>query len=160
MHLPSCENEQAVVEAAWSGRCDPRLRAHIAECPVCAEVALVAHWLRQEDESAQAGAQLPKAGQIWWQAQVRSRQEAAQRAVRPIAVAEMVGYGFGILALSAVVAWRWPQVHEWLDRLSGHWTNASVFDHWTAQWNFALTISAAAFLLFIGVAGYLVHTED
>ncbi len=160
MRVPSCENERAVVEAARSGRCDPVLRTHIAECEVCAEVMLVAELLRQENASMQAGALLPNAGQIWWKAQVRSRQEAAEKAIRPIAVAERVGYGFGILALSAVVAWRWPQVHERLERLNAHWTNTSAFNHWTGQWNLVLAVSAAALLLFIGLAGYLVHTED
>ena len=160
MRLASCENEQTVVEAIRAGRCDSQLRTHIAECSVCAEVALVAQLLLQEDEWAQAGARLPKAGEIWWRAQVRSRQEVAERAVRPIAIAEKIGYGSGILAFTAMVTGRWPQVHGWFDRLSAHWTNISVVDHWSGQWNLVLTMSAAAFLLFVGVAGYLVHSED
>lgn len=160
MRLASCAKELAVVEAVRSGRCDARLHTHIAECPVCAEVLLVAQLLRQEDESAQAAARLPKAGEVWWRAQVRSRREAAERAVRPIAIAEKIGYWSGILAFCAVVTWRWSQVHGWLDRLSAHWTNTPPLNHWTGQWSLGLAISAAAFLLFIGVAGYLAHTED
>ncbi len=160
MYLASCENEQAVAEAVRSDRWTPRLRAHTAECPVCAEVALVAQLLRQEDELARVKALLPNVGQIWRKAQIRSRQEAAEKAVQPIAVAERIGYASGILALVAVLAWRWPQVLESLDRLSARWANAFASDHWPGEWNLVLAVSTAAFLLFIGLAGYLVHTED
>ena len=160
MPLASCENEQAVLEAVRSGRWDPRLKAHIAECPVCAEVDLVASLLRQESESAPAGALLPKAGQIWWKAQVRSRQEAAKRAVRPIVIAQRLGFGSAILAFCSMVAWRWWQVQQWLERLGAHWTNIFGFDHRAGLWTLGLAISAAAFLLLIGVAGYVAHAED
>jgi hypothetical protein len=160
MRLALCESEQAVVEAVRSGRTDPRLQAHIAECPVCAEVSRVAHMLRREDELAEAGVQLPKAAQVWWRAQLRSRREAAERAVRPIAIVERFGCGAAVLAFAAAVAWQWRQFQLWLGWLGTRWANASPSDHRMGLWVLGLALSAAAFLLLVSVAGYVAHTLD
>ncbi len=93
MNWQPCDREEEVMEAAASGRLESRwgeeLRAHLAACPGCADLALVADSLRQDNEAA-AEARLPSAALVWWKAQLRARREAAQQALRPVRIAENV----------------------------------------------------------------------
>jgi hypothetical protein len=120
----------AVYTGRWPDRAEPELRAHVAGCAICADVVAVAPVFEEDFEEARAKAQLPDAGLIWWRAQLQARAEAARAAVRPITVAQAVGFAaavgvagaiFGATAtwfqealqwfggaFSAVVSWRLP----------------------------------------------------
>ncbi len=91
-----CDRENQVIEAVRSGRhpsqWDEPLRAHVAGCAVCRDAAMVAEFLRLESNLAGAEARLPDPGLVWWKAQLLARREAAERAVRPIAVAEKLAH--------------------------------------------------------------------
>lgn len=105
--------EQEVLEAVMSGRFDSAwaepFRAHVAGCASCSDLVLVAGSLRLEREAAAAEAKPPSAALVWWKAQLRARQEAAQRAVRPIAIAEKAGLAGAVLAVLVAALWIWPR---------------------------------------------------
>jgi len=89
----SCPHEDDVLMLAttgqWPDRADAELRAHVATCQVCADVALVA--LAIEDERAGTPEpSLPSSGTVWWRAQLRAKQDAVRESGRPITVAHAV----------------------------------------------------------------------
>jgi len=83
--LPSCEQENAVVEAARTAEWTPELQAHRASCAVCADAALVAEFLCQEHEQ---DVKVPDAGLIWWKAEIRRKLELQDQALKPVRWAE------------------------------------------------------------------------
>jgi hypothetical protein len=101
MTLDACAREQDVLDAIaarrWPERCDRDLRAHVAQCAVCADLAEVAPVLRDDHDGIWREARVPSAGLVWWRAEMRARREAARVATRPILVVQIAA------ALSAVV---------------------------------------------------------
>lgn len=95
-----CECEADVLLCVRQGRIPEELRAHVAECEVCGDVAAVAAAFEDaSDESAEAV--LPDAGRVWRQAQLRARQEAVKAAGRPITAAQVVAFGAAMGLLGA-----------------------------------------------------------
>lgn len=141
-----CTQEEAIAQAAHSGDWSEPLRSHAARCPICSEVALVSSFLQIEAESARVEAVLPDPGRIWWKAQLAARREAAERAVRPIALMEKLAVACGALFLGIAIFWQWTRISGWLGRvadLSTHRTPAGS----AAQMNLALVATLGLFLL-------------
>jgi hypothetical protein len=119
-----CELETRVLDAAASGRWDPALLRHLDECSACADLALAAGVMKRE---ALAGTEpdVPDAELVWWKAQVRARRDAAEKATRPIAVAEKTACIGGGLALVVVLAFLWPYLQSWGDWMISNWRHES-----------------------------------
>jgi len=81
--LPTCDRENAIVEAVRSGEWTPELTTHRETCTVCADAALVAEFLRTEEEVA-----VPDAGLLWWKAQIRRKLEVQEQVLKPVRWAE------------------------------------------------------------------------
>jgi hypothetical protein len=88
----ACQHEDDVLllvtTGQWPERADKEMRAHVATCPVCADLALIAQVI--EDERAKPDVVLPGAGTVWWRAQLRARQDAVRESGRPITIAHGV----------------------------------------------------------------------
>lgn len=97
MKILECEFEADAVLAARQGRFSEELRAHMAECEVCADAAAVAGAFEEAFEEVT----LPDAGRVWRQAQLRARQEAVKAAGRPITAAQVVAFGVAMSLLGA-----------------------------------------------------------
>lgn len=97
MKIRECEFENEVLLCARQGRFSEELRAHVAECEACTEVAAVAGAF----ESASEEVALPDAGRVWRQAHLRARQEAVKAAGRPITAAQVVAFGVAMGLLGA-----------------------------------------------------------
>src|SRR6476660_6387022 len=86
--IDECLHETEVVEAvangAWPSACSADLKAHVAACAICGELAAVAGAIRGDCQTARAHLQVPSAGLVWWRAQLRARQQNAEAAGRPI----------------------------------------------------------------------------
>jgi len=86
----SCSHEDDVLmlvtTGQWPGRAAAELQAHVAACPVCADLALIAQVIDEERERPVEAA-LPSAGTVWWRAQLRARQDAVRESARPITIA-------------------------------------------------------------------------
>lgn len=150
MKLAHCTQEEAVVQAAHSGDWSEPLRSHAARCPICSEVALVSSFLRIEAESARAEAVLPDPGRIWWKAQLAARREAAERALRPIALMEKLAVACGALCLGIAFFWQWPRISSWtsgwLGRVADLWTHRMPAGS-AAQMSLPLVATLGLFLL-------------
>jgi hypothetical protein len=104
----------AIASRRWPARADAGLRAHVAACDVCADVAAVASALHEEQEATWAdAATLPSAQVVWFRAQARARAEAARRAARPIAIMQALGFACAAAVVSgligAVALWVWTR---------------------------------------------------
>jgi hypothetical protein len=107
-----CPHEASLLDAlqtsAWPDRCDERLLGHVAACPSCTELLAVVVPILQVHQATVRDAVVPPSGLAWWRLQARARQEAAERAVRPIAALQGVALAvaLGLLAGVAGVVWR------------------------------------------------------
>jgi hypothetical protein len=153
-----CSGEQDVIDAVssgrWPDRCDGALRAHVAACAICAEVAEVARALQDDHEAAWRDARVPPSGRVWWRAEMRARQEAARIAARPITLvqgAAAVCAGGVLIALAVLV---WPTL----------WTSAgalavSSLSTVLPEFGVPLAIGIGSILLLTPVALYFVFSE-
>src|ERR1700722_17820032 len=103
MKVVECEFEADVLAAAlqsrWPERVDAQLRAHVAGCAVCADVAAIAVAVDAAREELSASAVVPDSGRVWWLAQLRARREAVETAGRPITAVQVIAVAcaFGLL---------------------------------------------------------------
>ncbi len=166
MSAIDCTREQDVVDAVqtgrWPGACDGDLRAHVASCPVCSDVAVVAAALHEEHESEWREARVPPAGRVWWRAEMRARQEAAKKAAQPIVVAHALAAACTAGLVLTVVQLAWARlVHSWgfadvlETALDSGWLEPSAM----ARWGLPVAAVLGASLLVTSLAVYLALKE-
>ncbi len=144
MKPAQCAYEEAVARAAQSGDWSPALRAHVDQCSMCSEVALVSSFLQSESELARAEAVLPDPGGIRWKAQLASKHAAAERAVRPIALMERLALACAVPVFGIGLLWNWQLILAWFGRATRFWTPQMPA---AAQMNLPLLFATALFLL-------------
>ena len=87
-----CEHESDVLSAVytnrWPAQVSESLREHVVECGVCADVLAVASAF--------------EASIVWWRAQLRARQAATREVVRPITIAQAIGFAAAVGVLGAI----------------------------------------------------------
>ena len=91
MTLFRCDQEQKVSEAVRFGSLDPSLQNHVSQCAICADLMLVAEFMRENSSLPETEIRLPKVDFIWWKAQLKARHAALQRATRPIDLVAKIG---------------------------------------------------------------------
>ena len=164
MTPPECPREADVIDAIaahrWPDRVDRELRAHVAACEVCADVADVAVAMTAGYDAALSEAALPPAHLVWLRAQARARTAAAREAARPIAVMQALGLasaaGVVSLAIGFVAYWVWAR-SEWL--LAMPTIDPIGFD----SMGFAIRgtlLAIGLWLVLAPVAVYLVASDD
>lgn len=102
MKQAKCPFEEEIGAASRSCNWSDALLAHIARCPVCEEVALVACYLSESVAAPVPDTRLPDPGRIWSRAQIAANSAAMERALRPIVWARR--FAFGACAAVIVVA--------------------------------------------------------
>jgi hypothetical protein len=113
MKPKNCENEIRILEALGQGLApeafEEPLRRHIEGCASCAEIVSVYKLFQTESEQLCAAAPIPEAGRVWWRATRAARRAAAERALRPILIAERVALaiGGGVLVALLIFAAPW-----------------------------------------------------
>ncbi len=143
-----CELEESVHRACLSGEWTEALRAHVAACPLCAEIKEVFEWLQQEATSEKVHA-LPNPSQLWWKAQLLQRQAMEQKAIAPLKTFQRMAFLFTILALIGTMIWRWPDFLSWISRLG-----AGLHESWSLI-NFS-PLFATLLLISVGTTGLCV----
>ena len=107
MSALTCPHERDVLDLVaidqWPQRADASLQAHVAGCPLCAEVASIATAVREWGDAV-AVPRMPEATVVWHRAQIRARAEAARAAFRPLWLAQ----GFAVIALIVALVWIGP----------------------------------------------------
>ncbi|HEV3510123.1 MAG TPA: hypothetical protein VGS05_00375 [Candidatus Sulfotelmatobacter sp.] len=169
MNLGTCCYEKEVVQALKSGHwpdgCTPDLRAHVAACASCGDLVLVTEAFQQaRRESAH---ELPSGspGLLWWRAQLRRRNAAAEKITRPITIAETFALIVTVLVASVFVGWQYGHGLRW-----GTWCSEETLARGlhllsagsaVVQGNlFVLLAPLAALALLGGVVLYLVSAKS
>jgi hypothetical protein len=154
-----CELEPRVLEAATSGCWQPELRRHTEHCPACAEVALVAGFMNAA-EAETGDARLPDAELVWWKAQLKARRAAAEKATRPIVMAEKAACTGGGLALIAVLAFLWPYVQAWGDWVISNWMEGTQLEPMVAVGLLSMfAVGVVSVLFAVGVGLYFAWSD-
>jgi hypothetical protein len=101
-----CPREQEVLALVsigqWPRQGDPALLTHVAGCTSCTETVTVAVALHA-CEAGESMAPLPDARAVWQRAQWQARQDAMQRAARPVVAMQGVA-AVGIVVVVVVAA--------------------------------------------------------
>ena len=171
MRLEKCTQEREVAaalrEGRWPGAVDSMLRAHVKACLSCGEFVLVTQSLRKLREEASRTAVLPAPGALWWRAQVRRRQGAVERMIRPIAVAEKIAFAASVAVLLCLAVWQWSSVSDSTFRLTSAARLGAILETlWfplsdAGGWIPALLIAGVGTLaLFGGLAVYLLAEKE
>jgi hypothetical protein len=105
MMFRTCSHEseltQALKDGHWPQGCGRELRAHVDGCSTCSDLVLVTQtfqFARAESESASPGG---SPSLLWWRAQLRRRNAAAERVARPITIAQI--FAWVVVALVGIV---------------------------------------------------------
>jgi hypothetical protein len=95
MNAPSCLHESDVLDLVaigqWPARADETLRAHVAGCGVCRDLAAVAAAVGGLADQTRLATRVPDASVVWLRARLRARHESARRAARPVLFAQILG---------------------------------------------------------------------
>ncbi len=120
MKQMACQNEDRVLEALGQGLApegfEKSLREHVADCDACKEIVALVAAFQSDNAELQAAAPVPEAGVIWWRASLAARRAAAERAMRPIAMAEKAAWAVGAAVLIALAAMAAPWLARQLER--------------------------------------------
>jgi hypothetical protein len=165
MNLQNCEKETLVIEAARSGYWEEELRAHVADCTVCADAVLAAQFLREMQDADLAEVKVPSSGWMWWRAQLMAKRAAAERATEPITLVEQIAGACGLLSAIGILIWQWHAIRTWIASLGGTWQSGSyaaytVVASRVQESSLLVMVSAGAFLVVLGFAAYLIWADD
>ncbi len=160
MSATECPREpevlDAIASARWPDRLPADLASHLSSCAVCADLATVAAAVHADADALWQDACPPSAGQVWWRAEMRERQEAVRQASRPIAVAQAAA-ALLVLALAAGGAW-----------LAWTWSRQDASPPWSglpaetiaSPLAVPLLVALAALVVIAPVAVYLVLADE
>jgi hypothetical protein len=107
-----------VLARRWPDGADAELRAHVASCQVCSDVAAVAALLGPEREASLRRVHVPAAGQVWWRAALRAHAEAAEAARRPILWLQGIAGACAVAIFAAAITLVWPELAAAAGRLA------------------------------------------
>jgi len=162
-----CEFEAEVLAATlqsrWPERVDAQLRAHVAGCAICSDVATIAASIEEAREELWKQAVVPDSGRVWRLAQLRARYEAAKAAGRPITAAQVIAFACATSLLGACfgATSRWFQsaLHGMAATLADWKLPLPSAAALIAQHG-ALVLAGGAVLIMIPAAVYLAILRD
>jgi hypothetical protein len=156
------EVQELLASGHWPHACPAELRAHLAECRSCADLALVTEAFQRSRAAAAAQAQLPAPGAIWWRAQLRRRNAAVERVGKPILGAYVFALSMTVLVGAVFAVTQARHGIRWLDWLgqsqdsTTHFQWLNVLMLWNPGWSLTVLIPVLATLALLGaVAVYL-----
>jgi hypothetical protein len=165
MMLRSCSYEKEVTQELkaghWPEGCAAELRAHVEACASCSDLVLVTQTFQQAKSGSVKVAPAGSPGLLWWKAQLRRRNAAAERISRPITVAQAFAWivtsivGVLLAATQYNHGVRWA---EWFSKPAiGHISSAISNSSDGSGWNYLLLIFAVGTVaLLSGIVAYLV----
>jgi hypothetical protein len=116
-----CPSEKQVLEGLKTGKLSPELQSHLAECPVCQQLAAVYEWMNRFKEKDwkidMAQNDLPSAEAIWNRALVRKRpdRKLVKRALRPILYTQVLYYGVMAAGIIFLAIWGGNKIGKIVD---------------------------------------------
>jgi hypothetical protein len=118
MTIRNCTHEKEVAEllrrGQWPALASAEMRAHVADCVSCRDLASVTQAFQQERASASMHARLESPGVLWWRAQLRKRNAALKQVNRPMVAAQIFTFVLGFAAALVCVAFAGRYGMGWL----------------------------------------------
>jgi len=111
MSPPPCPRLDEILRAAGCPL-PAELERHAAACRECADTRLVDGLLRAAAQQLAPPA-LPDAAAVRWRARLRARADRAERAVRPIALLDKLGYAAAAAVLGALTLGQGTTAAAW-----------------------------------------------
>lgn len=99
----NCPQEDAVAQAARSGRWNETLAQHARQCPACREISLIGGWMNHLAVESAESRPLPEASLLWWKHELLERDRRRERALRPVQVMDAVSAMLFIVAAAAAL---------------------------------------------------------
>lgn len=149
----------AAVQVRWPDRVTTELRAHVAQCEICSDLAEAASAIAETRDEMYGGVTVPDSGRVWWTAQLRARREAVKAAGRPLTAAHVIAFacaaGIAGACFGATSAW-FQSALRWMGSAFALVPSATamVEQHW------ALAAGMAVLLLVLPAAFYLAMGRD
>jgi len=117
MMLRTCsyENEltQALKDGHWPEGCGPELRAHVKACGNCSDLVLVTQAFQSARNETESSTLCGSPSLLWWRAQLRRRNAAAERVSRPITIAQTFAWFVYLLVGVVFVASQYRHGLHW-----------------------------------------------
>jgi len=156
----------AIAAGRWPDAADATLRAHVVSCGACRDLALVAGSLQRDACDVTRAATPPSSAIVWWRAQMRARQEAADAVDRPITVVQglAIACAAGLLLglMGSVAAWVRGST-GWFSPWSATVTNVVVqlaAVDFTNRWVLLPAVLICLSLVIAPVAIYAIMTDE
>lgn len=141
MSTERCHREDELLEALGRSFVGPELESHVASCPSCSELRLVAGALLDDRAQAMMEAPLPSSGTMWWRMRVRHRHELEARARRSLLIGQAATL---LVAIALVVSFFGTDVAAELRHLAT-----------TIRFSTPLLLGAATSALLLPLAGWV-----
>ena len=169
MTFRTCSYEADIVQALrnghWPEACTRELRAHVAACTGCRDLVLVGEAFQQAKEEAAREIPSGSPGLLWWRAQLRRRNAAAQKITRPITIAQTFALTLTLLVGGIFAAWQYDHGLRWeawlSDETLAHALHLVSGGFTLVQGNVLLLLAPLGGLaLFGGLVLYLVSAQS
>ena len=161
----TCRQEAAVLAAARASAdavVSDDIQAHLASCEDCRLSFALVVSLQDERSQAMTAARVPSAGQVWWRAELRARQDAAAAVARPITLATGLAAaavaGVIVSLIGAVGWWARTWVATMVSRLS--WPDAAAHVTWSGGTWLAVGLALAMVLVATPLLLYVASREE
>ena len=150
-----CAREEEVLELLnadrWPADCGDELRAHVASCAVCGDLADAASAIFEDREELLREAELPGSGIVWWRMQLRARNEAAREARKTIATVQGLAVAVAVIVAITLLNFMTP---GWL----GSVKDAVTIDLTTLVGVPLLVLALIAWLALTPIAAWLLFS--
>ena len=109
-----CRREADVLRAAREDKWPEGLREHLGQCDDCAMTASVAPWMTEFARIDDRPRRLPDPSIVWLKAKLLQSTADAERASRPLNIAQLVAYLVVAAGWATALTWKWEAVHKWI----------------------------------------------
>jgi hypothetical protein len=167
--LRTCSYEKELTrtlkDGHWPQGCGQELRAHVNACGTCSDLVLVTQTFQHARSESEIAALSGSPSLLWWRAQLRRRNAAAERVSRPITIAQI--FAWLVTALVGIVfvtsqyrsGLRWAS--WWFELVPSRVFHVLSFGPGRVDWNPLLLISGFGVLaLLSAVVVYLASEKS
>lgn len=111
MKKNTCHREEEVQASLYAGKLSPELKDHVADCPLCQDIALVQAWMKRFKEMAwesdMADKVLPQAATIWSRVYSGKRidKKLVRKAMRPLIIPQVLSLILFIAGIGGLTIW-------------------------------------------------------
>ena len=114
----NCVQEPLVRRAAVEDRWTDALRQHVASCQDCAAAAAAAPFMTQFARVDARERALPDPAVLWLKAQILRGSAVAERAARPLNIAQLGSYLVIAAGWAGLLTWKWKELQQFVLRFT------------------------------------------